>query len=117
MNKTPMSNRGDREKGGGGGSDLHVGLLGVRQLLDDLAQPLGGAHVLVTRPGQGGVSGGDPCRPPRSVLCPVHQTPGGRARPLLEGAVQGAHGVHALQMETDEGLDTSSPPSFLGSLR
>lgn len=83
-------------------SDLHVGLLCVHQLLDDFAQPLSGAHVPVTRPEQGGLSGGDPCLPARSFLCPVHQTPGGRARPLLERLVQGAHGVHALQTETEE---------------
>lgn len=89
-------------------SDLHVGLLCVHQLLDDFAQPLRGAHVPVTRPEQGGLSGGDPCLPARSFLCPVHQTPGGRACPLLEGLVQGAHRVHTLETETEERISSIS---------
>lgn len=80
-------------------SDLHVGLLCVHQLLDDFAQPLSGAHVPVTRPEQGGLSAGDPLPACRTFLCPVHQTPGGKTRPLLEGLVQGAHGVHTLETE------------------
>lgn len=53
----------------------------------------------VAVPEQGGVSGSHPRLPPRSLLGPVHQTRGGRARPLLEGLVEAAHGVHALQRE------------------
>lgn len=82
-------------------SHLDVGLLRVHQLLDDLAQPLRGTHMLVTGPVRGGLSSGDPSLPGWRLLGVVHQAPGARARPLLEGLVEGAHCVHALQRVTE----------------
>lgn len=81
---------------------LHVGLLRVHQLLDDLAQPLRGAHVLVTGSVRGCLcTAVDPDPSPDQLLGVVHQSPVvGRARPLLEGlVVECAHCVHALRRE------------------
>lgn len=82
-------------------SHLDVRLLRVHQLLDDLAQPLRGTHVLVTRPVWGGLSSGNPSLPGWRFLGVVHQAPGARACTFLEGLVEGAHCVHALQRVTE----------------